>query len=399
MRIKGWDGAALAMAGALFSAGACAAEPVETPAVQTAATARPVAAGRDAVVLGQARRVADWQLAHMDAFDYVGTFHDQTADPIDWIQAAFYVGLANFADATGDPTYARAIETHGEAAHWGFGSRPRHADADAIGHSWIWAAGQVQGEARAERLAPIRARFDAVLATPSDAAMTFDEGRGERPCQVRWCWSDAIFMAPPVWTELSRITGDPKYRRHSERELNATIEALYDRDEHLFYRDSRFIGKPNDAGHKVFWSRGNGWSYAGIAMVLQSLPAEDPARASYEALFRQMSERLIGLQGAEGYWPVSLLDAGGPPETSGTAFFIYGLAWGVNAGVLDSTTYSPAVSKGWAALSRAIQPDGRLGWVQQVGYAPDHVTASDTQLYGSGAFLLAASEVSRRSDW
>jgi unsaturated rhamnogalacturonyl hydrolase len=330
-------------------------------------------AGRDAAVLTQARRVADWQLAHMDAFDYVGTFHDQTADPVDWIQAAFYAGLADFADATGEPAYARAIEAHGEAAHWGFGSRPRHADADAIGHSWVWAAGRVRGAAADERLAPIRARFDAILATPSDAPLIFDEGRGERPCQVRWCWSDAIFMAPPVWTELSALTGDPKYRRHSERELNATIEALYDRDDHLFYRDSRFIGKPNDAGHKVFWSRGNGWSYAGMAKVLQSLPADDPARPAYETLFRQMSARLIGLQGAEGYWPVSLLDADGPPETSGTAFFVYGLAWGVNAGVLDRATYGPAVSKGWAALSRAVQPDGRLGWVQQVGYAPDHV--------------------------
>lgn len=394
MRIKGWGLAALAMSGALLGTGACAGGPADS-----ASGTRSAATTRDDAVLAQARRVADWQLAHMDAFDYVGTFHDQTADPIDWIQATFWAGLADFTDATGDATYAKAIEDHGEAAHWGFGARPRHADADAIGHSWIWASGRVQGASREARLAPIRARFDAVLAAPSDAAMIFDEGRGERPCQVRWCWSDAIFMAPPVWTELSEITGDPKYRRHSERELNATIEALYDRDDHLFYRDSRFIGKPNAAGHKVFWSRGNGWSYAGLAKVLQSLPADDPARAGYETLFREMSARLIGLQGAEGYWPVSLLDAGGPPETSGTAFFVYGLAWGVNAGVLDRATYSPAVARGWAALSRAVQPDGRLGWVQQVGYAPDHVAASDTQLYGSGAFLMAASEVSQRGDW
>jgi len=394
MRNKAWSAAALAMSGVLLATGACAGD-----ATDSALVAQPAETARDAAVLAQARRVADWQLAHMEAFDYVGTFHDQTTDPIDWIQATFWAGLADFTDATGDAAYAKAIVDHGEAAHWGFGTRPRHADADAIGHSWIWAAGRVQGSAREARLAPIRARFDAVLAAPSDAAMTFDEGRGERPCQVRWCWSDAIFMAPPVWTELSEITGDPKYRRHSERELNATIEALYDHDDHLFYRDSRFIGKPNAAGHKVFWSRGNGWSYAGLAKVLQSLPADDPARTGYETLFRQMSERLIGLQGAEGYWPVSLLDVGGPPETSGTAFFVYGLALGVNAGVLDRATYSPAVAKGWAALSRAVQPDGRLGWVQQVGYAPDHVAASDTQLYGSGAFLMAASEVSQRSDW
>ena len=353
---------------------------------------------RDAAVLAQARRVADWQLAHMDGFDYVGTFRDQTADPLDWIQATFWTGLTDFAEATGDPRYGQAVISHGQAAGWGFQSRPRHADADAIGHAWIWSARRVEGAARAERLAPIRARFDAVLATPSDVALVFEEGRGERPCQVRWCWSDAIFMAPPVWTALSATTGDDRYRLHADRELRATIDALYDRDEHLFYRDSRFIGRPGASGKKVFWSRGNGWSYAGMAKVLQTIPADDPNRPAYEILFRQMSERLRDLQGAEGYWPVSLLDPGGPPETSGTAFFVYGLAWGVNAGLLDKGEYGLAVAKGWAALDRAVQPDGHLGWVQQVGYAPDQVQPSDTQLYGVGAFLMAASEVSRQ-DW
>lgn len=353
----------------------------------------------DGQVLRQARRAADWQLAHMDAFDYVGTFHDQTADPIDWIQATFWAGLADFADATGDEKYAAAVIAHGEAANWGFQARPRHADADAIGHAWIWSARRAGGSLESERLAPIRARFDAVLGTPSDVALIFDEGKGERPCQVRWCWSDAIFMAPPVWTALTQTTGDDRYRAHAEHELNATINALYDRDEHLFYRDSRFVGRRGPSGNKVFWSRGNGWSYAGMAKVLQTIPAGDPNRPAYEALFRQMSERLRGLQGAEGYWPVSLLDAGGPPETSGTAFFVYGLAWGVNSGLLDKPEFAPAVAKGWAALDRAVQADGHLGWVQQVGYAPDQVNASDTQLYGVGAFLMAASEVSRRQDW
>lgn len=366
-----------------------------------AAVVQPVAsqAASEAEPIVQARRVADWQLAHMESFDYVSTFRDHTENPTDWIQATFWAGLTDLADATGDARYADAVVAHGEAHHWGFGSRPRHADADAIGHAWIWGAERAEGSERAARLAPVRARFDAVLAAPSDVAMTFDETPGERPCQERWCWSDAIFMAPPVWAALSRATGEPAYWRHADRELMATIEALYDADEHLFYRDSRFLTRVGPAGRKIFWSRGNGWSYAGLAKTLEVLPADDPARARYTALFVQMSERLKGLQGAEGYWPVSLLDPGGPPETSGTAFFIYGMAWGVNHGVLDAAEYGPVVEKGWAALERAIQPDGRLGWVQQVGYAPDQVAATDTQLYGVGALLMAATEVAQRNDW
>lgn len=353
----------------------------------------------DRAVLERARTVADWQLERMDDFSYVATFREQTADPVDWIQAALFVGLTDFADATGDPRYAAAIETRGRTAGWGFGSRPRHADADAIGQAWIWAAERASGAERAARLAPVRARFDAVLAAPSDVSMIFDEGRGERPCQVRWCWSDALFMAPPAWAELSALTGDPRYLAHADKEFWATVEALYDRDEHLFYRDSRFIGREGPQGRKVFWSRGNGWSYAGVVRVLEVLPADHPLRDKYLGLYRDMSATLIELQGAEGYWPVSLLDPGGPAETSGTGFFVYGLAWGVNEGVLDPAVYAPAVARGWAALERAVQPDGRLGWVQQVGYAPDRVTAIDTQLFGVGAYLLAAVQVSRRENW
>lgn len=350
-------------------------------------------------VLDRAGIVADWQLRHMEDFSYVSTFREQTADPIDWIQAAFFVGLTDFADATGDPRYVAAIEEHGRRSAWGFGPRPRHADADAIGQVWIWGAEQALGAERAARLAPIRARFDAVLAAPSSVALVFDEGRGERPCQVRWCWSDALFMAPPAWVELSAATGDPRYLEHSDREFWATVEALYDREEHLFYRDSRFIGREGPAGRKVFWSRGNGWSYAGVVRVLEALPADHPRRADYVKLFREMSSKLASTQGAEGYWPASLLDPGGPPETSGTGFFVYGLAWGVSEGLLDPEVYVPVVARGWAALDRAIQPDGHLGWVQQVGYAPDHVAATDTQLYGVGAYLLAATQVARRPNW
>jgi rhamnogalacturonyl hydrolase YesR len=106
-----------------------------------------------------------------------------------------------------------------------------------------------------------------------------------------------------------------------------------------------------------------------------------------------MSAKIVTLQGAEGYWPVSLLEPQKTPETSGTGFFVYGLAWGVNHGLLPRAKYGPAIDRGWKALEAAIEPDGRLGWVQRVGVAPDKVGRDDTQLYGVGAFLLSASEV------
>jgi hypothetical protein len=65
----------------------------------------------------------------------------------------------------------------------------------------------------------------------------------------------------------------------------------------------------------------------------------------------------------------------------------------VKAGLLPRAQYEPAIRKGWSALNRAIQPDGRLGYVQQVSDRPEQVLPTDTQYYGVGAFLLAATAV------
>ena len=129
--------------------------------------------------------------------------------------------------------------------------------------------------------------------------------------------------------------------------------------------------------------------------ILDTLPANDPNRAYYVGLYREMAAKLKAIQKADGYWSPSLLadPEKTPPESSGTGFFTYGLAWGVGAGLLDRAEYLPAVTKGWDALTRSVHPDGKLGWVQQVSDRPDAVAYEDAQYYGVGAFLLAASAV------
>ena len=351
----------------------------------------------DRSVLAAGSRVADWQLSHMDNFDYIpaGPHRLDTEGRRDWIQAAFYIGLTQFADVTGHARYADAVLTHGTAEGWGFDTRPRHADSDATGSVWIWAAEHTHDPAK---LIPVKYRFDAVLADPSTVSLDFGPAppEGGRPyCQDRWCWCDALFMAPPAWIALTNATGDDRYLAHADAEFWATTDYLYDRGEHLYYRDSRYLSQRDAQGRKIFWGRGNGWVFAGLARILTDLPAHHPSRPRYEALFKEMAARLVSLQGSRGYWPVSLLEPQESPETSGTGFFVYGLAWGVNHGLLPERRYRQSIHRGWRALAAAVQPDGKLGWVQRIGAQPDQVGADDTQLYGVGAFLLAASEVSR----
>jgi len=342
-------------------------------------------------VLSLARRVADWQLAQLA--HPAPHSPRESDDPRSWEQGAFWVGLAHLADATGAPRYRDAILAQGRANQWRLGDRIYFADDQVIGQSYAWAAAHGAGT---DALAPMRSSFDAILARPSRVHLSFvvpASGYGDTPCLKRWCWCDALFMGPPGWAALSRQTGDARYARFALSEFWATSDFLYDEEEHLFYRDSRFFDRRDAQGRKLFWSRGNGWVMAGTANLLDALP-DDLDHARLERLFVDMAARIRTLQKPDGYWAPSLLaPENSPPETSGTGFFVFALAWGVNQGLLDRAEYEPAIRNGWAALTRAVGPDGRLGWVQQVSDRPDQVAESDTQFYGVGAFLLAGAAV------
>ena len=72
-------------------------------------------------------------------------------------------------------------------------------------------------------------------------------------------------------------------------EFRATTDFLYDPVEELYFRDSRFFERRDDKGRKQFWSRGNGWVFAGIANLLDVLPKDNPHRPRMEQLFRDMA--------------------------------------------------------------------------------------------------------------
>jgi hypothetical protein len=348
---------------------------------------------RPADILAATQRVADWQLAHRNTFDHMPAASRSVRNPRDWQQATFWVALTELADRSRSPAYARAVLDLGRAEDWRLGDKPFHADDQLIAQSWIWASRKGAGTAA---IAPARVYFDRVLAQRPTGDLVFVPGpprSGDPPCTTRWCWCDALFMAPPTLLRLTRATGDTRYGAFAHEEFRATTDYLYDKNERLFFRDSRFFDRRDPQGRKLFWSRGNGWVMAGLVRILQQLDRKDPHRAYYTGLFRDMAARLVTLQKADGYWAPSLLDNGPdtPRESSGTGFITYAFAWGVDAGVLDRATYRPAAIRGWAALQNAVRNDGRLGWVQQVSDRPDTVSESDTQFYGTGAFLLAGS--------
>ena len=220
------------------------------------------------------------------------------------------------------------------------------------------------------------------------------------PKRDYWWWADGLYMVMPVMTKLYNITKNPLYLEKLQEYLVYADSIMYDGETGLYYRDGKYVYPKHKSanGKKDFWARGDGWVLAGLAKVLNDLPKEDTYRQGYIERFRRLAESVAASQQPAGYWTRSMLDpehAPGP-ETSGTAFFAYGLQWGINNGFLDAKRYQPVVEKAWKYLSEvALQPDGKVGYVQPIGEKaiPGQVVdANSTSNFGVGAFLLAACE-------
>lgn len=223
------------------------------------------------------------------------------------------------------------------------------------------------------------------------------------PKQDYWWWADGLYMVMPVMTKLHKITGNKQYLDKLYEYITYSDSIMFDPEENLYYRDDKYVYPKHKSanGKKDFWARGDGWVLAGLAKVLKDLPAEYEHRKFFEDRYRNMADAVVKSQRPEGYWSRSMLDEEHAPgyETSGTAFFTYGLLWGINNGYLNDPKYLDAAQKGWNYLKNvALQKDGRVGYVQPIGEKaiPGQVVDSkSTANFGVGAFLLAACEYVR----
>ena len=347
-------------------------------------------------VLASMEKVANWQIPRIDSLSYLDFKRGESLEDGRWVQGAFYIGLTQIAERSSNPFYTKWISFKNSELDYKLGLLPYFGDDQLIAQTYNWY--YLNHEQNDQFLSATITEFDKIIEESPSTSLEFTKDRtpdGLHTCQRRWCWADALFMAPATWFSLSTATGDPKYAQYAHKEVKATVEYLFDPKYDLLYRDSRFKTETDDFGNQLFWARGSGWVFGGLARMMEFIPKNDPQREFYESLFKKMAAKLITLQKSDGSWAMSLLAGENmpQPETSGTGFFTYGLAWGINNGLLNKDDYLPAVSKGWAVLNSAVHPDGKLGWVQQIGAAPGGVKYDDSQIYGVGAYLLAGAEI------
>ena len=318
------------------------------------------------------KKVADWQLQNAE-----GKFTQ------DWTYAPLYSGLLVTSATTGDSKYHDAVVKQAEHFEWKLlPGRYDHADDEAIGQTYEVLYLEKRDPVR---IAAVEENFAQLMARQDD------------PKKDLWWWCDALYMAPRSLAMMSKITGDRKYLDFMDREWDLITAHLYSPENKLYFRDATFLDKKEANGKPMFWSRGNAWVLAGTARVLAVMPNRYAHRAKYEKLFSQMAERIAGLQPEDGLWRMGLLDQQAYPmgEVSGTGFYTYAMAWGVNNGLLDRKKYTPVIKKAWAGMLKHVYEDGRLGAIQPIGAAPGALTEGSSWVYGVGAFLLAGSEIDK----
>lgn len=312
-----------------------------------------------------------------------------------WTRGVYYEGLMELYRLDPDTAFLNYALRWGWSHNWELrkGVETRHADEHCAGQTYIDLYRMQPDSLR--RIEDIKASIDRMV-------------RSEKADD--WNWIDALQMAMPVFVRLGNVYSDTMYYRkmwdlYAFAKYKHGGNGLYNPAEGLWWRDKDFVPpykEPN--GANCYWSRGNGWVVAALARTLEGLPKNDPHYDEYVSDFRAMLKALLPLQRKDGFWNVSLMDPDhfGGKETSGTALFVYGMAWGINHGLIDAKTYRAPMIKAWNAICKdALHKDGFLGFVQGTGKEPkdgqpvSYDSTPDFTDYGLGCFLLAGAEMYR----
>jgi rhamnogalacturonyl hydrolase YesR len=306
----------------------------------------------------------------------------------EWENAVLYTGIVALQDLARNEAYDQFLYQVGEECQWNTGPVRLFADDYCIAQLYT---AMYRWHKERKMIAAWRLLADTIVNRRFDESLEVVPKINHR----EWAWCDALYMGPASLAALSKVTGKQKYLRKADTLWWKTSAYLYSVEDSLFYRDSRFFSRREAGGQKVFWSRGNAWVLAGLARIMDHMPGSFKHRDKYVQQFKEMAAKIAGLQQADSSWHASLYDpvTFNVKESSATALFCYGLAWGINQGLLPRNQYLPVVQKAWGALVTCLHPDGKLGYVQNVGDKPVSPTYESTNVYGVGGFLLAGSEI------
>ena len=345
-------------------------------------------------ILALLHKVNSYQQAH-PVVETEGSGQPIT-DPLQhpWPRATWYTGVLAAWKATKDPAFLEQSLAYGRELQWQIGKE--QVGPNRLWPIQLWAELYLIKKDQAMIQPSLKWLATSDPLTPAGSPQWYLDARSAPPLPL----ADSLYGMPAL-AMLAKATGDKKYIDIMNAFFDGTTSAVFDKEAGLYYRDTTYIGQKSPNGKRVFWSRANGWVFAAIPRVLDYLPKNDPGRERYVQIFRRMASELVKRQGSDGLWRVNLDDPDQfpTPETSGSGFFCFGLAWGLRHGVLKGSEYMRATEKAWSGLVRCLSPEGKVLWGQGVDAEPNSVARESTHEFVTGAFMLAGSEVYELAPW
>jgi len=322
-----------------------------------------------------------------------------------WTRAVYYEGLMALYEIDPQQRYIDYTDRWASFHQWmprnGIGTND--ADDQCCAQTYLERYIQSGGE---EKIIHVKENLEQQMVTPNKKDGTNQKTKTTiNSLYGWWTWIDAIQMGMPIYFQMSKITGDHRYIDHAMKmytwSRDTLAGGLFNVKEGLWWRDKDYVPPYKEPdGQQCYWSRGNGWVYAALVRCMNYASPKDKVYKLLKRDFVLMSAALLKCQREDGFWNPSLVSTNyAMKETSGTALFLYGMAWGIQKGYLKASVYQPVCERAWTAMVRdAVHPDGFLGWMQGTGKDPSagqplsYTKIPDFEDYGTGCFLLGAAE-------
>lgn len=208
-------------------------------------------------------------------------------------------------------------------------------------------------------------------------------------------WVDTLYMACPLLTGLGKLHNKPEYIEDAANQILVQAKHLQDPKTGLFYHMWDWNEETKSPG---FWARGNGWVLMSLADTMEHLDRRRPSWKALKKVAEKLARGVKATQDRDGLWSTVMDDRTSYQETSATAMFTYGMLKLVRLKVLPKSYTAPAV-KGWSGVNTLYVKDGLVTGVS-AGTSPaggQHYRERPrgSQTWGTGAYLMAGSEIDR----
>ncbi len=170
-------------------------------------------------------------------------------------------------------------------------------------------------------------------------------------------WIDTTFGVCQFEVLLGQAFGHPEYIADACFQMKEHHAVLFDPATRLYHQAVNF--SPTQY-YSAFWGRGEGWGVNALIELIADLDPDHPDRPEFIKAYREAMAGCVAVQDADGMLHQVLTVPESYVETSGTGLVFYGMARGIDLGILDPEQYRAPLLAALRGMTRYIALDGSV---------------------------------------